>query len=161
MANNQADIHGSPEIALSNFKINEDAKQHDAEEIEVSKGNVPQMRLKSDDLGIWESVGRYKLISAVAMAAAFSASLDGYRKSIHPQTSWSVSHYTNFKDRDQSQWRYCIKQGIYQTNGELRYENYQWKIRLCLGRDSICWSDDRPSRMSLTLFSSSVCCNLF
>jgi hypothetical protein len=79
MAHRQADVRGSPEIALSNFKGNEDAK-HDAEEIEISKGDAPQMRLKSDDLGIWESVGRYKLVSAVAMAAAFAASLDGYRE---------------------------------------------------------------------------------
>jgi sugar porter (SP) family MFS transporter len=82
MADNQADIHGSPDIVLSNFKSNDDAK-HDAEEIEVSKGEAPQMRLKSDDLGIWESVGRYRLISAVAMAAAFSASLDGYQISLN------------------------------------------------------------------------------
>lgn len=86
MANNQAEIYGSPEIVLSDFKGNEGAK-HDAEEIEDSKGAAPQMRLKSDDLGIWESVGRYKLVSAVAMAAAFSASLDGYRKLSHPQTT--------------------------------------------------------------------------
>ncbi|KAF8851310.1 MFS transporter [Acephala macrosclerotiorum] len=82
MANNQAEIHDSPEIVLSDFKRNEDAK-HDVEEIEDSKGAAPQMRLKSDDLGIWESVGRYKLISAVAMAAAFSASLDGYQISLN------------------------------------------------------------------------------
>ncbi|KAH8593537.1 general substrate transporter [Bisporella sp. PMI_857] len=41
------------------------------------------MRLKSDDLGIWESVGRYKWIIAVGMAAAFSASLDGYQISLN------------------------------------------------------------------------------
>lgn len=79
MAHPQVDNHGSPEIALSDFKGNADAK-HDAEEIEVSKGEGPQMRLKSDDLGVWESVKQYKLITAVAMVAAFAASLDGYRK---------------------------------------------------------------------------------
>lgn len=57
---------------------------------EVPKSAAPQMRLKSDDLGIWESVGRYKLVAVVAMAAAFSASLDGYR-ALGPsdQSCWS------------------------------------------------------------------------
>ncbi|KUJ10532.1 general substrate transporter, partial [Mollisia scopiformis] len=41
------------------------------------------MRLKSDDLGIWESVGRHKYITFVGMAAAFSASLDGYQISLN------------------------------------------------------------------------------
>lgn len=87
MAHAQTNIGGSPDIALSNFKGNGDTK-HDAEEIEVmGKGEAPQMRLKADDLGIWESVGRYKLVTAVAMAAAFSASLDGYRKCSNPRIS--------------------------------------------------------------------------
>ena len=46
----------------------------------ITKGNVPVMRSKVDDLSIWQSVRRYKVIGMVAMAAAFSASLDGYRK---------------------------------------------------------------------------------
>lgn len=51
-----------------------------AEQIANLKSETPQMRLNSDDLGIWESVVRHKFITLVAMAAAFSASLDGYRK---------------------------------------------------------------------------------
>ncbi|WVF71848.1 hypothetical protein IAT40_006657 [Kwoniella sp. CBS 6097] len=52
-----------------------------AEEIRrtLSKGGQVQMRSKFDDLGVWASVKRYKFISAVAMAAAFSASLEGYQ----------------------------------------------------------------------------------
>ncbi|KAL4865321.1 hypothetical protein BDV12DRAFT_211105 [Aspergillus spectabilis] len=37
------------------------------------------MRSKLDDLSIWESVRRFKIITSVAMLAAFSASLDGYQ----------------------------------------------------------------------------------
>lgn len=45
----------------------------------VSAGEVPTMRTLEDDLSIWQTVGRYKLGTVLAMAAAFSASLDGYR----------------------------------------------------------------------------------
>jgi len=37
------------------------------------------MRSKSDDLSVWDAVKRYKLVTAVAMSAAFCASLDGYQ----------------------------------------------------------------------------------
>lgn len=76
-----AQIHETPasEIAVSDEKN----EKHEAEEIEVSKAVAPQMRLKSDNLGIWDSVKQYKLISAVAMAAAFAASLDGYQISLN------------------------------------------------------------------------------
>lgn len=37
------------------------------------------MRSKSDDLSVWEAVKQYKLVTAVAMGAAFCASLDGYQ----------------------------------------------------------------------------------
>ncbi|WWD16254.1 hypothetical protein CI109_100680 [Kwoniella shandongensis] len=52
-----------------------------AEEIHrtLSKGGVVQMRSRFDDLGIMQSLRRYKYITLVAMAAAFSASLDGYQ----------------------------------------------------------------------------------
>lgn len=44
-------------------------------------GGGAKMRTRADDLGVWESVKRYKLITAVGMAAAFAASMDGYRES--------------------------------------------------------------------------------
>lgn len=44
-------------------------------------GAAPQMRSKMDDLSVWESVKAYRLVTCVGMAAAFSASLDGYRES--------------------------------------------------------------------------------
>ncbi|OJJ44016.1 hypothetical protein ASPZODRAFT_122161 [Penicilliopsis zonata CBS 506.65] len=37
------------------------------------------MRAREDDLSVWQSVQRYKLVGVIAMAAAFSASLDGYQ----------------------------------------------------------------------------------
>ncbi|KAL4940005.1 hypothetical protein BDV06DRAFT_230690 [Aspergillus oleicola] len=39
----------------------------------------PLMRSGLDDLSIWESLRRYKVVTMIAMAAAFSASLDGYQ----------------------------------------------------------------------------------
>lgn len=43
-----------------------------------SKGQ-PLMRSELDNLSIWESLRRYKVVTTIAMVAAFSASLDGYR----------------------------------------------------------------------------------
>ncbi|KAB8244826.1 general substrate transporter [Aspergillus flavus] len=37
------------------------------------------MSYSEDDLSIWQTVRRYKLVSIMAMAAAFSAALDGYQ----------------------------------------------------------------------------------
>jgi hypothetical protein len=45
-----------------------------------SKGGAPLMRSKADDLSVWQSVRLYKRVGFIAMAAAFCASLDGYRK---------------------------------------------------------------------------------
>lgn len=45
-----------------------------------TKGEAPLMRSKVDDLGILESARQYKFVSLIAMVAAFSASLDGYRE---------------------------------------------------------------------------------
>jgi hypothetical protein len=46
--------------------------------VAVTKGE-PLMRSNLDDLGIWEGLRRYKTVTMIAMAAAFSAALDGYR----------------------------------------------------------------------------------
>lgn len=47
---------------------------------DVLKGTHHAMRAKADDLGIWEAMKRYKLVTAVGMTAAFAATLDGYRE---------------------------------------------------------------------------------
>ncbi|CRG86849.1 General alpha-glucoside permease [Talaromyces islandicus] len=46
---------------------------------ENTKKGALLMRSNADDLSIWQSVRHYKLLGVVAMAAAFSASLDGYQ----------------------------------------------------------------------------------
>lgn len=55
-----------------------------AEEFEMeppnSKGGAPLMRSKADDLSIWQTARLYKRVGFIAMAAAFCAALDGYRK---------------------------------------------------------------------------------
>ncbi|KAH7364859.1 hexose transporter [Rhexocercosporidium sp. MPI-PUGE-AT-0058] len=78
-------IHNeSPEIMTTELKEIQEAKQDvAAEHDEVMKPGAPQMRSKDDDLGIWETVKQYKLITAVAMAGAFAASLDGYQISLN------------------------------------------------------------------------------
>ena len=48
----------------------------------TSKSGAPLMRSKADDLGVWQSVKRYKRVGLIAMIAAFCASLDGYRKEL-------------------------------------------------------------------------------
>ena len=46
----------------------------------VTKQYAQPKRSKVDDIGVWQSIQRYRGVGFVAMAAAFSASLDGYRK---------------------------------------------------------------------------------
>lgn len=41
----------------------------------------PFTRTQADELSIWQSLRQNKLLALIAMAAAFSASLEGYRKS--------------------------------------------------------------------------------
>lgn len=78
--------HEMHEIAAVDNNINVDDGNVKAVGVEHSgpeeKAQAQQMLTKSDDLPIWESVKRYKLVSLLAMVAAFSASLDGYRKSL-------------------------------------------------------------------------------
>lgn len=47
-----------------------------------AKAGAPLMRSKEDDHDVWQTVRRYKRAGLIAMAAAFCASLDGYRKEI-------------------------------------------------------------------------------
>lgn len=44
------------------------------------KGGDPVMRSREDDLSVWQCAFRFKRVSLIAMVAAFSASLDGYRE---------------------------------------------------------------------------------
>ncbi|KAL4988646.1 general substrate transporter [Aspergillus falconensis] len=49
------------------------------EKDEAMRKEQPLMRSGLDNLSIWESLRRYKVVTMIAMAAAFSASLDGYQ----------------------------------------------------------------------------------
>ncbi|KAF7595497.1 hypothetical protein BBP40_005833 [Aspergillus hancockii] len=74
--------HAPHDIAVVESKGRQEAvEQPTAEEEErmMAKGSAPVMRSKIDDLSVWQTVRRYKVISVVAMAAAFSAALDGYQ----------------------------------------------------------------------------------
>ncbi|KAF3400903.1 hypothetical protein DPV78_006065 [Talaromyces pinophilus] len=46
----------------------------------VTKQYAQPKRSKGDDIDVWQSIQRYRVVGFVAMAVAFSASLDGYRK---------------------------------------------------------------------------------
>lgn len=62
-----------------------EAVGHDGHERNVpSKAVAPVMRAHTDDLSVWQCARRFKMVSLIAMAAAFSASLDGYRKTRIP-----------------------------------------------------------------------------
>jgi MFS transporter, SP family, general alpha glucoside:H+ symporter len=50
------------------------------EQMPASKGEVPLMRSKADEVGVWQSALIFKRVGLMAMTAAFCAALDGYRK---------------------------------------------------------------------------------
>jgi hypothetical protein len=56
------------------------------QEPDMASKERPVMRSKVDDMTVWQSVKQFKLVSLVAMAAAFSASLDGYRTAPGPNS---------------------------------------------------------------------------
>ena len=93
MSDSQAPLDNAPGVVSSGTAKTEiETVEHYAttQEMErtISKGDLPVMRTKADDLTIWQSVRRYKRVSVLAMTAAFSASLDGYRKLL---VTWSPS----------------------------------------------------------------------
>lgn len=66
-------------IALNEYEQHEAAQEH-------------VMRSKVDDLSVWQCARQFKVLSLIAMAAAFSASLDGYRE-FNPDTSSRIKPY--------------------------------------------------------------------
>lgn len=74
------------QIRMEQTKVDTETVEHCARtetmEEDTAKKGALLMRSNADDLSIWQSVRQYKLIGVVAMAAAFSASLDGYRTEI-------------------------------------------------------------------------------
>lgn len=93
MANIQQTSHdlGAAEMPIMNEKSAYENVEHYAttEEMQraISAGAEPVMRSKVDDLKVWQAIKQYKLVTCLAMAAAFSASLDGYRRFLHDQSS--------------------------------------------------------------------------
>ena len=53
---------------------------HNPDYSHTPKGYGAAMRTKADELGIWQSLRKNRLVALIAMGAAFSAALDGYRK---------------------------------------------------------------------------------
>ncbi|KAH8768515.1 general substrate transporter [Hyaloscypha finlandica] len=49
------------------------------EQMPTSKGEVPLMRSKADELSVWQSALVFKRVGLIAMTAAFCAALDGYQ----------------------------------------------------------------------------------
>lgn len=71
------------DVELEERKGNSETVEHAATAEDMpsaSKGTAPLMRSGLDDLSVWQSVRRYKKVAVIAMFAAFSASLDGYRE---------------------------------------------------------------------------------
>jgi hypothetical protein len=70
------------DISKADSKNIEHSSSHRGDDI-PKKNMGPIMRSREDDLGVWQCVRRFKHVSLIAMTAAFSASLDGYRKIVH------------------------------------------------------------------------------
>ncbi|KAI0483399.1 general substrate transporter [Xylariaceae sp. FL0804] len=49
----------------------------------AARHTMPVLRSRLDDLTVWQSAKQYRLVTALAMGAAFSASLDGYQISLN------------------------------------------------------------------------------
>lgn len=88
MSNNETPLTGPRGAMSTKTKIETENIEHyvTTEEMQrtISKGGIVLMRTKADDLTIWQSAKRHKRASLLAMVAAFSASLDGYRKTRSP-----------------------------------------------------------------------------
>lgn len=67
------------DVSKANVENIEDASSNQGDAM-PTKSMGPIMRSREDDLGVWQCVRRFKKVSLIAMTAAFSASLDGYRK---------------------------------------------------------------------------------
>lgn len=117
-------------------------------ETQIEKGKTPVMRTKEDDLGVWQSVRRYKWVSTLAMIAAFSASLDGYRKY---QLVLELAYYNPLSvHRNQSEWWHRRQQGFHSSDGLSWYNHHRQQIRLCVGGYPGCWPNYRANCVSST-----------
>lgn len=95
----------------------------------ISKGDHALMRSKVDDLSVWESLRRFKLVAGIAMIAAFSASLDGYRECPPSYPMLSSDTRKNGliiepRCRNQSQRWHRGQQGIHPADGQSWHYDY-------------------------------------
>jgi hypothetical protein len=76
------------QITMGQDKAQSETVKHDKDTTcpEISK-HEPVMRSALDDISIWASLSRYKVVTMIAMAAAFSAALDGYRETLFSKAS--------------------------------------------------------------------------
>lgn len=68
---------------MDSTKANSEGIEHAAwekEQTAPSKADAPVKRCQADSLSVWHFARQFKMASLIAMIAAFSASLDGYRK---------------------------------------------------------------------------------
>lgn len=135
--------HNEQEMANMDERSAEKALDSHVEDISHAR-TTTQMRSKSDDVSVWQSMMQHKLVGLVAMSAAFSASLDGYRECSAMRESIMKGVELTFY-RDHTEWRYRFQQGVYPAVRNVWYNDHRWQVYLSLGRYSICWPDDRPS----------------
>lgn len=76
----EPETHDLQDISIADVNERNMKTKISHEEHQEKKGPVQQMRTKSDDLPIWETIKTYKLVTLLAFAASFSAALDGYRE---------------------------------------------------------------------------------
>jgi hypothetical protein len=72
--------HAPQEMSIADASVHDGKVESAHVEHQQEKGPIQQMRTKSDDLPILETISKYKLVTLLGFVASFSASLDGYRK---------------------------------------------------------------------------------
>jgi hypothetical protein len=99
-----------------------------------------QLTSHLDTLSVWQAVRVYKRVTLVAMVAAFSVSLDGYRSS---KQSQAVDHpLIQFRDQPERFDR-CQQGFLAASEPKL---NYNPGLRVGLGRHPISWTSPRTGR---------------
>ncbi|KAJ6024835.1 hypothetical protein N7540_005632 [Penicillium herquei] len=95
------------DVALDNLQVAEPSRPH-------------LMRSKEDELSVWQSVLRFKVMSGVAMAAAFSASLDGYQINLNGGVVSNKGFIAQFANPGQSaiDGKYVSAWGGIQSTGQ-------------------------------------------
>lgn len=59
----------------------------------LAKGQPVLMKSSLDRMTVWQAAAAYKKTTLLCMAAAFSASLDGYRACLPPMIPHTLTHW--------------------------------------------------------------------